>query len=48
MLLVFNLSNGIDVEETKRKVDEYISENRKSIDENRRKLVLVYETYIPL
>ena len=38
-LLVFNLTNGIDVDETKRKIDEYVLENRKSIDQNRRKMV---------
>ena len=36
---VFNLANGIDVEETKRKVDNYKKENQELIKKNRSKLV---------
>ena len=37
--LVFNLTNGIDIEETKTKIEQYKLENKESIKRNRRKAV---------
>lgn len=37
--LVFNLSNGVDVEETKRKVNHYKKENQTMILKNRERQV---------
>lgn len=39
---VFNLTNGIDVEETKRKVELYKKENQEFIRRNRSKMVWVH------
>ena len=36
---VFNLTNGIDVEETKRKVNQYKKDNETSILKNRERQV---------
>lgn len=38
-ILVFNLANGIEVEMTKEKIEQYKKENQNIITKNRQKLV---------